>query len=471
MKTQTRVEVKPTRRQLEAKKTKLLSVPQVRRWYEDVQRGSKNTAETWISRLSRFLEKFQLTPIQLAQLDKETATNLIHDYIRETETELAPQTIKGTVTSVKSYLRFSNVEITKKFKIRKVSSTPTLRGRKLPNGQELSELYSRANLRQATIISFVAKAGVRPEVLGWCDATDGLTVEDLPDLAIVQGLATFTKYPSRVMVRDTLSKTGKPYFTFLTTEGAKKVIAYLNDRILHGESLRPDSPVIAPSRLTTHRGANIEKPFINTPVITKDVRKALQPRFRLSPYDLRRFFEQRLSVAEADGKITHEWRQFFAGHKGDMEAVYAFGCELPPNVIERMRDAYKSCEPYLDLEVSGQDDVEKKKQEVHTAIESLSPERLAEVLELVKQLADGKTSESSGPMMQNSSSIKVGSSSELYQTEKLSSKNRVRSLCKSGPEGIRTLDLTLRKRSHYPSCATSPIHSLCQIFKNVWKDD
>ena len=150
-------------------KSKLLAVPHVKDWYDDIERGSKNTANAWIQRLSRFLERFQMTPMHLAELDSQTATSLIYDYIRDAETRMAPGTIKGIVTTVKSYLRFSDVEATREFKIRRASSTPKLRGRTLPNGEELAELYTRANLRQSTIISFIAKSGLRPEV------RDGLT--------------------------------------------------------------------------------------------------------------------------------------------------------------------------------------------------------------------------------------------------------------------------------------------------------
>lgn len=427
-------------------KSKLLAVPHVKNWYDDIERGSKNTANAWIQRLSRFLSRFQMTPLQLAQLDKDTATILIYDYIKDAETRMAPGTIKGIVTTVKSYLRFSEVEVTRKFKIRRASSTPTLRGRKLPNGEELAELYTRANLRQSAIISFIAKAGLRPEVMGWVDASDGLTIEDLPDLTTTNGLATFAKCPPRVMVRETLSKTGKPYFTFLTAEGSRKVIAYLNDRILHGESLAPTSPVIAPSRLMRYKG-KLQTPFVSTPIISRDVREALRPRFTIDPYSLRRYFEQRLSIAEADRKITHEWRQFIAGHKGDMEAVYAFGCELPPNVVEKMRETFVECEPYLDLEVSRQDSEQKNKMEAHKAIESIPPEQLGKLLEFVSELTGGKNNELSGLKKQRTLSIAAGSLLEPYHTEKSSSKNRVRTLSKSGPKGIRTLGRPVMSRS------------------------
>ena len=38
-----------------------------------------------------------------------------------------------------------------------------------------------------------------------------------------------------------------------------------------------------------------------------------------------------------------------------------------------------------------------------------------------------------------------------------------------GPDRIRTGDLTLRKRSHYPCYATSPVESFVEFVKNVWK--
>ena len=48
-----------------------------------------------------------------------------------------------------------------------------------------------------------------------------------------------------IKVRRTLSKAKHEYFTFLIEQGAKRLLAYLNERILSGEAFIPDSPVIA----------------------------------------------------------------------------------------------------------------------------------------------------------------------------------------------------------------------------------
>lgn len=53
-------------------------------------------------------------------------------------------------------------------------------------------------------------------------------------------------------------------------------------------------------------------------------------------------------MAENNGKIAHAYRQFFMGHKGDMEARYTTNKgRLPEKMIEDMREAYKKSQEYL----------------------------------------------------------------------------------------------------------------------------
>ncbi len=48
--------------------------------------------------------------------------------------------------------------------------------------------------------------------------------------------------------------------------------------------------------------------------------------------------------------MTHAYRQFWMGHKGDVEAVYTTSKgRLPEEVIEDMRKCYKECEPFLSI--------------------------------------------------------------------------------------------------------------------------
>lgn len=227
------------------KKSKLLANPDIKRWHDNLARGSKLTADGRLRRLGRFCEVHQMTPMQLADLamrDLRTATDLIEDHITMMESKgFAPGYIQDQVKTVKSWLRHFDVDIRRKLKVSATTSTPTLADERVPDGTEMSEIYSRAGLREAAIISLMAKAGLRPEVLGNHDGTDGLQIRDLPDIVIHQGVAKCIRMPNRVVVRAELSKARHQYFTFTTKPATMHILAYLNDRITRGEPLSSDS--------------------------------------------------------------------------------------------------------------------------------------------------------------------------------------------------------------------------------------
>lgn len=63
------------------------------------------------------------------------------------------------MTAIKSWLRHFDVEIKRKIKIANIDSTPTLENERVPEGNELAELFSRANLRQGAVMALIGKAG------------------------------------------------------------------------------------------------------------------------------------------------------------------------------------------------------------------------------------------------------------------------------------------------------------------------
>jgi hypothetical protein len=350
-------EIQKTKRPTtETKKHRLLSTPEIRRWYDNVARGSPVTSEIWLRRLSRFAELCDMTPLELAELavrDIKAATDLIQDVITKMEENgNSPGYIKGMLNSIKSWLRQSDVEIKRKLNVRNSTHTPTLENERVPNAEEITELFRRANLRGGAAMALMAKSGLRPEVLGNFNATDGLMVKDLPDLVIKDGLAVFENKPSMVRVRKSLSKARHDYFTFLTDLGAKAILAYLNDRIVLGETILQESPIISPSsKYLTYRGANSGKRFVETSRILTEVRECMRPRFRWRPYVLRAYFDTQLLIAESRGKMAHDFRVFFMGHKGSMEARYTTNKGiLPDALIAEMKNAFLRSEEFLDLE-------------------------------------------------------------------------------------------------------------------------
>ncbi len=379
-----------------SRKDRMLVHPEIRRWYDNLARGSEITAEVRIRRLDKFCEIHETTPMQLADLgmrDLRTATNLLEDHITWMEDKnYSPGYVEDCIKAIKSWLGHFDVRVQRRLKIRDTDYTPTLQNERVPDAQELSELLSRASLRSSVMISLMAKSGVRPEVMGNHDGTDGLRVRDLPDVVIHQGVAKCIRAPNQIVVRRTLSKARHQYFTFLTTSGTKALLAYLNDRLATGEPLHGDSPVIAPDyRYKTCRGANRDKPFLPTRQISKEIRKTFRPRFQWRPYVLRAFFDTELLVAESKGRMAHDFRVFLMGHKGSMEAKYTTNKGVLPEILlAEMRESFARSEEFLDLEVARKDPVLEQKQEMHDMIQNATPQQMGLLLEALQVMGAGK---------------------------------------------------------------------------------
>lgn len=371
----------------ESKIKRLLNNPDVKRWYDNLARSSPVTARNNLYRLGSFCEEHNLTPTSfqdIAAKDLKTAMDLMQDHIGMMEEKgYAPGYIALTIAAMQSWLRHFDIRTTRKFSIRNKNSTPTLEGERVPEGPEIAEVFNRAGLRIGVAISLIAKAGVRPEVLGNYNATDGLTMKDLPDIAIVMGIAVCLQSPPRIIVRRTISKARHQYFTFLTTQGTKRLLAYLNDRLANGEVLNAESAVIAPNQEYKYgRGPNTDKRFLPTNTITDLIRDVLRPRFAWRPYVLRAYYDTQLLLAEARGKIAHDFRVFFMGHKGSIEAKYTTNKSiLPDALIKEMREAFKRSEESLDLEVKEIDPLLKQKEELHGMIEKATPEQMQKMFQ------------------------------------------------------------------------------------------
>src|SRR3989454_5898202 len=347
-----------TAKQKQTKKEKLLANPDIRRWYDNTARGSLLTADVRLRRLSHFCEINNIAPMELAKLGMKNlraVTDLILDHVSWMEKQnKSPGYRESTVTAIKSWLRHFDVEIRRKIKIDDPDATPTLANEKVPERDEIAEIFNRTSLRTAASISLIAKAGLRPQVLGNHDGTDGLVLRDIPDIAINKNTALCVTSPVRILVRRTLSKARHQYFAFLTESGTSKLLTYLNDRLAKGETLDLDSAVIAPDRsYKVYRGKNTGKKFLPTNRITKDIREALRPRFHWRPYVLRAYFDTQLLMAESRGKIAHDFRVFFMGHKGSIEARYTTNKGmLPQTLVNEMRNAFRRSQEFLDLEMS-----------------------------------------------------------------------------------------------------------------------
>ncbi|BBE42479.1 site-specific integrase [Conexivisphaera calida] len=313
----------------------LLSDPRVRGWIENARNGSERTAEIYLKALGRFLSRTGMSPgdlIDLARRDpvalRDRVAAVLHDVAAE---GCLPATLQLTKAAVSSFLHYNGIEAPLKIKIRGANQHPRAESERVPTQEELARAMRAANPRARAAMALMAYSGLRPEVLGDYHGTDGLVLGDLPDLVIEGGRARFTRVPAMVVVRAGLSKAKHRYITFLPEEGARIVEEYLEIRARNGEALTPKSPVI--------RGA--DGTFISTDRVSGIVRGALRVAgLTVRPYALRAYFATALDVAEARGIVSHSWRQFWMGHKGDIEAEYSTRKSIPPDVLEQMRAAF-----------------------------------------------------------------------------------------------------------------------------------
>jgi hypothetical protein len=244
---------------------------------------------------------------------------------------------------LRSWLRYNDVQLTRKVKVSNPSATPTLEDEEIPSHEELSRILRASSSRVRVAEVLIAFADLRPHTLGNYNGSEGLTLRDFPELRIENGQVSFERVPTMVLVRPILSKARHKYFTFLSEEGCTYLKEYLEERLRQGEKLKAKSPIIAYERTSTRRK------FMTTRKISRMIRESMrQAGVRKRPYVLRAYAETQLIIAESKGKISHPYIQFMAGHKGDIESRYSTNKGvLPEEMIEGMRESYKACEPFL----------------------------------------------------------------------------------------------------------------------------
>jgi hypothetical protein len=350
------------------KREKMLFDEDVRRWYENMSRGSPISAEVNLRRLSLFCEKHTMSPkalVEMARTDRKKAGNLVLDLVTRMEDEKkSPGYISGMVKAVRSWLRHNDADLKMRIKITNPNATPSIENERVPTQEELKTILVYAGERAKVSIVLIAMAGLRPETIGNESGTDGLRLKDMPEMGLDDHVR-FDRVPTRIVVRASLSKARHKYFTFLPKEGCEYVIAYLEKRIAKGEKLTPDSPIITVASGYERMGKserNKDSKFITTRNVTREIREAIRPRFSWRPYVLRAYFDSQMLLAENNGNVIPAYRTFFMGHKGDMEARYTtHKGALPDHLTEDMRKSFEKCDEYLSTVQTKAVDLEKVK--------------------------------------------------------------------------------------------------------------
>ena len=329
----------------------LLKNEKVRRWYENLNAKSYLTATTWLRTLGLHCELEKTSPDKILEsMNKPDFRDKFADFVRKMEREgKAGSYIIRYKKVLRSFGRFNNKNVELNINIANDHLSPTIENERVPNKDELSRLLRKATSRGRVSISLMAFAGLRPESLGNYEGIDGLRLKDIKGLRLIENIE-FEKIPVMVSVKSMLSKARHQYFSFLGEEGATYIKEYLEERRRQGEELDYDSPLLQFDNKKAYARKNA---LLRTTLITRDIRDAIQGAgLKMRPYVLRAYFSTALDIAESKGLISHPWRQFIMGHKGDIEARYSTNKRLPPDMIEEMRESYRKCLKFIETRIS-----------------------------------------------------------------------------------------------------------------------
>lgn len=355
--------------------SELLKDDNLRRWYNNNSKGSLILADVYLRALGRFCASVKLSPDGFAKLPCRKMEDVVQDFIDglEATKEYSPGYIESYLKAIKSWATWNRKQFERKIKIAGARKRPTLENERIPTQDELGRaLYTdTTTLRTRAAISLIAFSGCRPEVLGDYLGLDGLKIKDFPELEIRNGTVSFTRVPTRVVVREELSKSRRKYFTFLCEEGCEIVKQYLQRRIAEGEEITAETGVITTSEaqskksslLMKSHNASDKSPFIRTVKIGNDIRTAMRAvGLPWRPYVWRSYFDTNLMLAESKGMVSHAYQQFWMGHVGDIESEYTVRKNrLPDNVVESMRSAYEKASDFLQTRKKTSDVISEEK--------------------------------------------------------------------------------------------------------------
>ena len=343
----------------------------VMRWYHNLQEGAQVTGDVYLRTLRLYCKLNKTDPDRiLKDAASGSLKNQFMDFVRKEGNEgKAGSYVMRFKKVITSWTLFNGLDANLKgVKVRGANISPTLVNERPLRKDEIDALLRSATVRGRAIIGLLAFSGLRPESLGNYDGSDGLRIRDIEGAKVSSEGVEFPVLPAVLRIRQSevqLSKKGHSYFTFIPSQGAKYLTDYIDMRIRAGEKVSLDSPLIT---IDTRGSKKKKTGILATNFILRDVRDALRasglkpaaneitkdPSRQLAyvrPYSLRVYWASCMDVAEAKGLVSHNWREFWMGHTGDISARYSTNKVLPKDIIDMMRECYKKCQRYLTTEV------------------------------------------------------------------------------------------------------------------------
>jgi hypothetical protein len=343
----------------------LLATREVGSWFKD--HASPATARTQLDQLELFCRRTGREPkdlLTLARRSPRRLQELVQDYITQQQDEgKSSRYALNTWWGVRSFLAHHSAAPSWVPKLKPVAEDDDDGSETVPTAEQLRTILNVLSGRGRAVALLLASSGIRIGVLATqFGPADGLRLKHLPELAL-DPEPRFEKTPFVVRVPAHLAKgstVSRPrgYITFGSGEAAEAIVSYLKDRLSRGETLSPESALVAPDgRGNSERVAKDGARFMARKALAFTLRSAMD---RVKPkgvhwhaHTLRAWFSTQMEAAEARGLISRSRREFFMGHTGG-GVDFDYNLDRPKNSakIDDLRRSYQRCESYLDVHPS-----------------------------------------------------------------------------------------------------------------------
>jgi integrase len=326
----------------------------VREWMEERGRA-KSTKLGQARQLERFLRRTGLTEDELlkAAKDPKRIARIADRFVdSEKEAGRRPAYALAVWFAAKSFLKSAGVPVAYNPPLEPGEMEPAdFDSRRVPSQEELRRFIDTLSLQYRGLVLTLATSGVRIGVIGVGVGSDGLRLENLPDLDVATG--SFRAKPPIILVPARLSKAGKAYVTAITTEAALVVETCLAQRVRAGEKLAPKSPLFVPDARGHDRPLRTKEGFRTfnrnglSNALSARFAKIAPPGVRWTAHTLRAWCSSRLESAESQGLISRTRREFFMGHSLGVDGKYNLARPLSPEAREEIRGSFKKVESFL----------------------------------------------------------------------------------------------------------------------------
>ncbi|MHB1440515.1 MAG: hypothetical protein ACYCSO_09950 [Cuniculiplasma sp.] len=111
------------------------------------------------------------------------------------------------------------------------------------------------------------------------------------------------------------------------------------------ENLTYDSPLIPPES-DTQKDEKANKILMITLLLRKINAIIVKSGFDWRLYIFRVYFGTNLNMAESKGLISHPWREFIMGHKGDIKETHT----KREDIVDEERNQYAKCLKFVEAE-------------------------------------------------------------------------------------------------------------------------